>query len=83
MPSNRTHMITPVSPTEHPAIAGLINVITAIGLDVETSYTVADAMREGASVTTKKEGGWVTRGSSCGLGAAYLAARARGYVDKA
>ena len=51
-----------------------------IDLKVHTGYTLADAMREGASVTSKREGGWVDNGASCALGAAWIAAKARGYV---
>lgn len=62
-------------PAEHPAIAAL----RAIELDVITGYTLADAMREGSRVTGQKIHGWVDASSSCAIGAAYLAARARGY----
>lgn len=68
---------TDVAPiTEHPAIAQL----RAIELEVITGYTLADAIREGSSVTSQKIGGWVDTNSSCAIGAAYLAARARGYA---
>lgn len=43
-------------------------------------YSLADAIREGASVTGKLEGGWVQDGESCALGAAWIAAKARGYL---
>lgn len=54
-------------------------VIDEIGLDVATSYTLADAIREGSSVTTK-ECGWGTGETACALTAATIAAKARGYV---
>lgn len=52
-----------------------------IELKVTTGYTLADAIREGAGVTDKLEGDWVRSGSSCSLGAAWIAAKARGYVE--
>lgn len=68
--------VPPALPAEHPAIETL----RAIELDVLTGYTLADAMREGTGVTQQKFGGWVDADSSCAFGAAYLAARARGFV---
>lgn len=49
-------------------------------LKVTTSYTLADAIREGASVTPQARGTWVRGGASCALGASWIAAKARGYV---
>lgn len=54
--------------------------IDAIGLKVETGYTLADAMREGSTVTNQRFGGWIDGGESCALGAAWIAAKARGYA---
>lgn len=51
-----------------------------IELKVATSYTLADAIREGCSVTDKLEGGFIHSGQSCALGAAWIAGKARGYV---
>jgi hypothetical protein len=65
----------------HPAIDALRQQIDAIGLGVLTGYTLADAMREGSTVTDQKVGGWVDSGSSCAIGAAFLAAKARGFVE--
>lgn len=48
---------------------------------VVTSYGLADAIREGASVTNKLEGAWVRGESACALGAAWVAAKARGFVS--
>jgi hypothetical protein len=73
-------MIVKTATTDHPAVEALRAELDAIGLDVATSYTLADAMREGSSVTSQKTGGWVDSGSACALGAGYLAARARGYI---
>lgn len=43
-------------------------------------YTLADAIREGCSVSGKLEGGFIQRGESCALGAAWIAGKARGYI---
>ena len=51
-----------------------------IELKVTTSYSLADAIREGCSVTGKLEGNFVANGESCALGAAYIAGKARGYI---
>jgi hypothetical protein len=32
-------------------------------------------------VTGKLEGGWIQNGEACALGAAWVAAKARGYVE--
>lgn len=48
---------------------------------VVTGYSLADAIREGAGVSGQKIGGWIEDGESCALGAAWIAAKARGYVD--
>lgn len=65
----------------HPAITRLREELAHIEMDVLTSYTLADAIREGSTVTTQKVGGWVEGTQACALGAGYLAAKARGYVD--
>lgn len=80
--SNMTTTTSAPAEVEHPAISALQQQIDAIGLRVLTGYTLADAMREGASVTRQKTHGWVDGDSSCAIGAAFLAARARGYVGK-
>lgn len=64
----------------HPAIERLRAELGEIELDVLTSYTLADAIREGASVTSQIRGGWVEGDAACALGAGFLAAKARGYV---
>lgn len=66
--------------TEHPAVTGLREQIEEVGLKVLTSYTLADAIREGASVTAKRTGGWIDGNQACALGAGWISARARGYV---
>lgn len=51
-----------------------------IELKVTTNYTLADAIREGAGVSGKLEGGFIQNGESCALGAAWIAGKARGYL---
>jgi hypothetical protein len=71
----------PVTKTdEHPAVTHLRSMLEGIELGVLTGFTLADAIREGASVTDQKIGGWVEGPYACGLGAAYLAAKARGFI---
>lgn len=53
--------------------------IDEIGLEVTTSYTLADAIREGSGVT-KKANGWGDGNSACAMTAATIAAKARGYI---
>lgn len=69
------------TPTEHPAVERLRKELVDIEMDVLTSYTLADAIREGAGVTDKQEGSWVDGHFACAFGAGYLAAKARGYVE--
>jgi hypothetical protein len=49
---------------------------------VVTGYTLADAIREGSSVTNKLEGAWVRGNGACALGAGWVAARARGFIPE-
>jgi hypothetical protein len=58
----------------------IIRQLQALELEVTTSYTLADAMREGSKVTTQ-EYGWGRGDTACSLSAARLAARARGYIS--
>lgn len=64
----------------HPAVETLRRELAALELDVLTSYTLADAIREGSTVTAQKVGGWIEGGEACALGAGFLAAQARGYT---
>lgn len=54
--------------------------LRAIELDVTTSYTLADAIREGGQVTSKATGAFYKPGEACAMTAAVIAATARGYV---
>lgn len=60
----------------------IIDEIASQAVDIEKigSYTLADAIREGASVT-EPEAGWGTGSSACALHAAAMAAVARGYIS--
>lgn len=51
-----------------------------IELDVTTSYTLADAIREGCVVTTKTDSGWGDGETACAMSAAVIAARRRGFI---
>jgi hypothetical protein len=53
--------------------------LAAIELDVATSYTLADAIREGGLVS-KQARGWGTGETACALTSAVIAAKARDYV---
>lgn len=58
----------------------IITELQAKELDVITSYTLADAIREGSTVTEQVHG-WGSGGNACALSAARLAAKARGYLS--
>ena len=73
--------IAPVLALREKLTTGLEAELGEIELKVTTGYTLADAIREGASVTDQKIGGWIEGGESCALGAAWIAAKARGYVQ--
>lgn len=45
-----------------------------------TSYTLADAIREGSSVTEQLHGGFEADGKVCALTAAVIAAKSRDYL---
>lgn len=53
--------------------------LRGIELDVTTSYTLADAIREGSKVTSQACG-WGDGESACALTAAVLAAKSRGFA---
>lgn len=68
---------TVVAPVEE-----LKRVLADIEVKVVSGYTLADAIREGASVSGKATGTWVYGSRSCALGAGWIAAKARGYVPE-
>jgi hypothetical protein len=51
-----------------------------IELDVTTSYTLADAIREGCGVTEQAIGDFGAGPRACALSAALIAAKARDYI---
>jgi hypothetical protein len=54
--------------------------LAAIETKVLTGYTLADAIREGASVTDQAYNKFGSNGEACALTAAAIAAKARGYT---
>lgn len=62
-------------------ITDLRDALAEIELDVLTSYTLADAIREGCLATDQKIGGYGQGYEACAMSAAVIAARARGYVQ--
>lgn len=59
----------------------LKKIIDEIGMSVYTSYTLADAIREGSTVSEHAVGSWGNGETACALTAAVISAKARGYVD--
>lgn len=53
-----------------------------IELEVTTGYTLADAIREGCTVTEQMIGDFGSGQKACALSAAYIAAQARGYIKE-
>lgn len=76
-----TNQETTTMQTAHPAITHLTDELAQIEMGVLTSFTLADAIREGASVTSKAEGTFVDGNRACALGAAFISATARGFVS--
>lgn len=63
----------------HPGIDQLRKELGEIEMDVLTGYTLADAIREGSTVSEKRTGGWTgPNGEACALSAAAIACKARG-----
>lgn len=58
----------------------LREMLAGIELDVTTSYTLADAIREGSTVS-KQAQGWGHGEKACALHAGIIAAMARGYIE--
>lgn len=70
---------TRILPQEDAVIERLRATLGEIEMDVLTSYTLADAIREGSS-TTEQAFSWGSGESACALSAGYLAAKARGFI---
>lgn len=54
--------------------------LAEIDMRVMTGYTLADAIREGSTVSEQEVGGWGDGETACALTAATIAAKARGYI---
>lgn len=65
----------------HPAIDTLKAELALIEEKVVTGYTLADAIREGSSVTEQAVGSYRSGDNVCALSAGLIAAKARGYVS--
>ncbi len=65
----------------HPAIDKLKQDLGEIELTVTTGYTLADAIREGSSVTDQAHGAFRQGDNVCALSAGLIAAKARGYAN--
>lgn len=63
-----------------PAIEQLRADLAQIEEKVVTGYTLSDAIREGASVTGQKIGGFGEHREACALSGGLIAAAAREYV---
>ena len=50
-------------------------------LERAMNYSLADAIREGSTVTDQEVGGWGDGETACALSAAALAAKARHIID--
>jgi hypothetical protein len=57
-----------------------LELLSSIDEKVTTGYTLADAIREGSTVTGQAYS-WGQGETACALSAAYLAARARGWTS--
>lgn len=75
-----TSDVETIAPASNP-VEMLRRTLAEIELDVTTSYTLADAIREGSTVTTQPVG-WGSGFEACAMSAAVIAARARGYVTE-
>lgn len=64
-----------------PALTALEQDLLTIEEKVVTGYTLADAMREGSSVSDQAYG-WGSGLNACALSAAAIAGTARGYCAK-
>jgi len=60
--------------------ASLVSEINEIGMGVLTGYTLADAIREGSTVTDQAYN-WGNGDTACALTAGVIAAKARGYIS--
>lgn len=71
-------MAATIEETFAPALDDLREMFAEIEEKV-SKYSLADAIREGSSVTTQ-EYGWGSGNTACALSAAGIAAKARGFI---
>lgn len=71
-------MTATLTETFAPAIEHLVADIDEAGDKVLNNYTLADAIREGSTVSTQAYN-WGAGESACALSAAFIACSARGY----
>lgn len=56
------------------------DVVDGIGMEVMTNYTLADAIREGSTVSGQAYNWTDAEGNMCAMSAAVVAAKARGHM---
>ena len=61
-------------------VSELAAMLSGIEEEVTTSYTLADAIREGSKVSEQAVGTWGEGEKQCAMHAAVTAAAARGYL---
>lgn len=66
--------------TTEQVIEELAETLGEIEMDVLTGFTLADAIREGCTVTDQAVGTFGTGRQACALSAARISAKARGYI---
>ena len=66
--------------TTEEKVSELAKMMSGIEEEVVTSYTLADAIREGSTVSDQAVGTWGTGERMCAMHAAVTAAAARGYL---
>lgn len=72
-------MTATIQETFTPAIDRLKSELAEIEMNVLTKYTLADAMREGSTVSTQAYD-WGGGDRACALSAACISAASRGYI---
>lgn len=65
-----------------PEIEKLRETLEDIELKVTTRFTLADAIREGSTVTGQEIGNWYDTAKACALSAAAVSLVARGIINK-
>lgn len=73
-------MVETKNVTTETKVDELREMLGGIEMDVLTSYTLADAMREGSKVSEQSVGTWGQGETMCALHAAVTSAAARGFL---